>query len=440
MERMVFSENFEGFRKNAADQNISCELVSGYVVRTAMTGEEGRRLCFILGTMLEDYFGIRQGNDRLCFGPLEVGLDEENIFYPDLITVCEDCQGSNDMTLTEKIQNESHVGTVTVKEKHRSNKDNQTRKMPKLVIEIMSANQPIYDCLDKAVAYQRHGILEYWLIDLAEAFTYTYSFLHGFEYQRYSFEQNIRSQCYPSFACCISELMWNDAGGLKELALFYRFKEEIYPPHKQLSVAESGDVYDCFHHEQYTAEEFYEWLATRKNMPLYANMVELLLGNDSVNSTQSFHRQNIRGYHYFTIKFFLKNAKLPYKIYFAPIAVELKKLEILDCVVVPDLFLMGEDEKIEDNVYHGVPKWVIEIVSPATASQDYIDKAQIYQYHGVSEYWIVNDWKRQVMVLCYGESGDGEDVDTMIYDFEEAIAVRSLDGLEIVMDEVLKLP
>ena len=78
--------------------------------------------------------------------------------------------------------------------------------------------------------------------------------------------------------------------------------------------------------------------------------------------------------------------------------------------------------------------------TPATASQDYIDKAQLYQYHGVREYWIVNDWKRQVMVVGYldEKNEEGENVETTVYRFDEKIIVHSLPGLEMIMDEVLE--
>ena len=97
-------------------------------------------------------------------------------------------------------------------------------------------------------------------------------------------------------------------------------------------------------------------------------------------------------------------------------------------------------EVIYDNIYRGVPQWIIEIVTPATAAQDYIDKAQLYQYHGVGEYWIVNDWKQQVMVVRYLPSvTEGEDnIETSVYDFHEKIPVGTLPGLELTMSEVLK--
>lgn len=411
-----FNESFEDFRKNAAEKSVCCEMVAGHVIRSLMTGEEGRKLCFMLGTLLEDYLITRKKGDQVKFGPIDVVLDEGNIFQPDLITI-----GS--------MEAYGDIG-------------DGWSDLPKFVVEILAGGNVIYDCLDKAVMYRGKGVKEYWLIDLNEQFVYTYNFRQGFDYRRYSFDQNIRSQCYPGFECCLSEIMWQDGGSLKELALFYRFRQEIYPETMNRLIAETETAYFGFDEGQYTAEAFYEWMATRKNMTKYTTMIELLFGNIREFSMPAFRHQNIRGNLYFTVKDFLKKKSIQRRICFSPIVIELKKVELLDSVVAPDLFLINSEEIIYDNIYRGIPEWVVEIVSPATAAQDYIDKAQLYQYHGVDEYWIINDWKRQVMVLRYKkEVMEGEEnVETFIYGFDESIPVHALQGLEIVMDDVLRLP
>ena len=418
LENNTFNKNFDDFRKNAAEKSICCEIVAGHVIRSLMTSEEGKKLCFMLGTLLEDYMITRKKDDQVCFGPVDVRLNESNLFQPDLVTFA--CR-------EESADMEGESG------------DNVN--LPKMVIEILAGGNVIYDCLDKAIIYRDSGVKEYWLVDLNEQFVYTYGFRQGFEYKRYNFEQNIRSQSYPGFECCISEIMWNDGGSLKELALFYRFKQEIYPNAMKELVAETDGSYTGFDESPYTAEAFYEWIATRKNMSMYTSMVELLFGNIREYSMPAFRHQNIRGNLYFAIKSFLKSGNIPYQLYFSPIVVELKKMELLDSVVAPDLFLIGRGEIISDNIYRGVPEWVIEIVSPTTAAQDYIDKAQLYQYHGVKEYWIINDWKRQVMVLHYNNESGGveENVEPLVYGFEETVPVRSLPGLAISMDEILNM-
>ena len=173
MENRNISNDFQNFKKNAESRSISCEVVTGHIVQSEMTGENGHKLCFMLGTMLEDYLLTRKKSDQVIFGPIDFHLDESNIFQPDLAVVA---------------QSEYHVGGVCASD---------LSKVPKFIVEILSDGNEIYDCLDKAVMYGKNGVREYWLIDLEEEFIYTYSYRNGFEYRRYSFEQCLRSTCYP---------------------------------------------------------------------------------------------------------------------------------------------------------------------------------------------------------------------------------------------------
>ena len=252
------NEEFEIFKRNAADKSISCEIVAGHVVQSVMTGEDGHKLCFLLGTILEDYLMIRKKPDQVLFGPVDFRLNESNIFQPDLAVV---------------EQSEVYRNGVI--------RASGAEQIPKFIVEVLSDGNEIYDCLDKAVLYGKNGVREYWLIDLNEEFVYTYSYRNGFEYRRYSFEQSMRSVCYPGFECCISDILWEDGGSLRELALFYRFKKEVYPESAVQLVAEQSSTYgnQSSAEQQYSADAFYEWLSTRKNVQQYTSMVELLMGN-----------------------------------------------------------------------------------------------------------------------------------------------------------------
>lgn len=137
----------ENFRKNAASQSISCEIVGGHVVQSEMTGEDGHKLCFLLGTMLEDYLLNRKKTDQVLFGPVDFHLDESNIFQPDLAVV---------------EQSESYSGGMI--------RTSELNKIPKLIVEVLADGNAIYDCLDKAVLYGKNGVREYWLFQEDNAF------------------------------------------------------------------------------------------------------------------------------------------------------------------------------------------------------------------------------------------------------------------------------
>ncbi|MGH7834854.1 MAG: Uma2 family endonuclease, partial [Candidatus Binatia bacterium] len=57
-----------------------------------------------------------------------------------------------------------------------------------------------------------------------------------------------------------------------------------------------------------------------------------------------------------------------------------------------------------------VPNLVVEILSPATAQRDRVEKKKIYQINGVDEYWLVDPDRRDVTVfqLVQGKYGAGK--------------------------------
>ena len=95
------------------------------------------------------------------------------------------------------------------------------------------------------------------------------------------------------------------------------------------------------------------------------------------------------------------------KVYHAPSDVRLPQSEQAQgdkqiyTVVQPDLFIVCDLHKIDNNSCLGAPDLVIEIVSPKNSKRDIRDKFEIYQEHGIREYWIVspNDETATVFVL-----------------------------------------
>ena len=74
-------------------------------------------------------------------------------------------------------------------------------------------------------------------------------------------------------------------------------------------------------------------------------------------------------------------------------------------VVQPDLVIVCDPSKLDEKGCLGTPNIIIEIISPATASHDYITKLKLYEQSGVPEYWIVHPLDRIVMI--YRLTADG---------------------------------
>ncbi|MDR1701938.1 MAG: Uma2 family endonuclease [Sporomusaceae bacterium] len=90
--------------------------------------------------------------------------------------------------------------------------------------------------------------------------------------------------------------------------------------------------------------------------------------------------------------FYLKGKKC--KVYVAPFDIRLPKegetKATVSTTVQPDIVVICDKNKLDRRGCFGAPDLVIEILSPSTGQRDLIDKFNLYQEHGVREYWIVD--------------------------------------------------
>ena len=74
-------------------------------------------------------------------------------------------------------------------------------------------------------------------------------------------------------------------------------------------------------------------------------------------------------------------------------------------ILQPDLYVVCDLSKLDDRGCLGAPDFIIEIVSAKNSKRDIKDKFEIYQSHGVREYWIVNPNDENVNVFILDENG-----------------------------------
>ncbi len=67
-------------------------------------------------------------------------------------------------------------------------------------------------------------------------------------------------------------------------------------------------------------------------------------------------------------------------------------------VVQPDISVICNKDKIDKQGCRGTPDFIIEIISPSTASRDNIVKTALYEKHGVKEYWIVHPTDKIIFI------------------------------------------
>lgn len=103
-----------------------------------------------------------------------------------------------------------------------------------------------------------------------------------------------------------------------------------------------------------------------------------------------------------------------------------------DTVVQPDLVVICDESKLDDRGARGAPDWIVEVLSPSTASHDQIRKRELYEAHGVREYWLVHPQDR--VALIYRLDDGAEYGAPEIVECTGTRAVRAVEGLTIDWD------
>ena len=78
----------------------------------------------------------------------------------------------------------------------------------------------------------------------------------------------------------------------------------------------------------------------------------------------------------------------------------------IETVVQPDIVVVCDRNKLDDKGCKGAPDLIIEILSPSTAGNDLTVKYELYERHGVKEYWIIHPAEMTLLVYHLSESGN----------------------------------
>jgi Uma2 family endonuclease len=125
------------------------------------------------------------------------------------------------------------------------------------------------------------------------------------------------------------------------------------------------------------------------------------------------------------------------RAFIAPVDVRLPKAQeaddFIDTVVQPDVLVVCDGNKLDKRGVRGAPDWVVEVLSPSTSGHDQIKKRQLYERHGVREYWLVHPVDRVLTIYCLA---DGEFGKPQIYQLEGETQVGILPEIVIRWDEL----
>lgn len=76
-------------------------------------------------------------------------------------------------------------------------------------------------------------------------------------------------------------------------------------------------------------------------------------------------------------------------------------------VVQPDVLVVCDPSKLMPRGVRGAPDWVLEVLSPGSASHDHITKVAAYEKAGVREYWIAHPTDRIVTIYRHDGTAYG---------------------------------
>jgi Uma2 family endonuclease len=122
------------------EEGVKCEILNGELIMTPAPLISHQRTVGLLYQKLVSFINLRQLGE-LFFAPVDVFIDRENVYQPDLVFVTS--------TNSSIIQEKGIMGT------------------PNLVAEITSPTSSYIDRYAKKAKYEQFGVQEYWIVDPA---------------------------------------------------------------------------------------------------------------------------------------------------------------------------------------------------------------------------------------------------------------------------------
>lgn len=171
--------------------------------------------------------------------------------------------------------------------------------------------------------------------------------------------------------------------------------------------------------------EQYEALPDEKRMEVFDGIVYDMASPSQIHQSVSMQLSTV-------INNYILHKKGPCNIFSAPFDVKLSDSPLI--IVQPDIMVVCDKNKLDEKRCNGAPDFIIEIVSPANPSDDYIRKLYYYKNYEVREYWIV-DPRRKVITVNYFENN----IVSVQYPFDSVIKVNIFDDLLINFSDIADL-
>jgi Uma2 family endonuclease len=185
--------------------------------------------------------------------------------------------------------------------------------------------------------------------------------------------------------------------------------------------------------KRYTYADYLTWLDD-KTRELINGFVKMLPAPRSIHVEISYNISLHLGL------FLLKN-KCKCKVRPAPFDVRFPQNgetnnEKIYTVVQPDISVICDLSKLDENGCLGAPDMIVEVLSPSTVKKDWNEKFALYEEHGVREYWIVHPTDRTVHAFVL--QSDGKYDAGSLYEREGKVPVHVFDNYPIDLKDIFE--
>lgn len=107
--------------------------------------------------------------------------------------------------------------------------------------------------------------------------------------------------------------------------------------------------------------------------------------------------------------------------------------------VIPDASINCQTKKKRGSNFVGIPRFVMEVLSPSTEQYDRGEKMELYRQQEIEEYWIV-DWRRKRIEIYELDYQDGVPKyylwETITEKNKEDLKLLHFPNIKITFDEV----
>ncbi|WP_340691145.1 Uma2 family endonuclease [Hydrogenobacter thermophilus] len=157
------------------------QLIEGELIMSPAPSPEHQRVSIRLSSKLFNLLS-KSKKGEVLYAPVDVYLNEENAYQPDIVVVLKDGKAK----LTER----------------------GVEGPPDMVIEILSPSTAYYDLTEKKEVYERVGVKEYWIVDPKRKAIEVYKNTEkGFElYSKVKGSGKVKSSVIPEFEVELKEI------------------------------------------------------------------------------------------------------------------------------------------------------------------------------------------------------------------------------------------